>query len=117
MLIQVTDKGFMWQPPKGRNQVAQELLAITSNQGECLEVVRGGKVIDEAEIRTVGTHGSFECFYGLEKIAAPRSSLQNLEPGLFRVGDELRILNLPANFPEPRYWQELTSGKAIELAT
>jgi hypothetical protein len=116
MLIQVTEEGFVWVSPTGKKQVTQQLWGPQHCRYERLQIVRDGKVIDEAEIRTVGAGASYEGFEGLEKIAGPGRYRETLELRLFQVGDELRISDLPAKLSELDYWQELSLGKTTELA-
>lgn len=115
MLIKVTEKGFVWISPTNKTQVAKKLWGPESCRYERLQIVRNGDVIDEAYIHIIGTHGSYECFEGLEKISKAGRYHNELGLNFFQVGDELHISDIPDNISEFDYWNELCLRTAIEL--
>jgi len=114
IILKVTDRGFVWQPPTGTPQIAQRLWAPYRYDNEKALVVRNGGVIDVATIETLGTHGSCEFFVGFLSLMGSEAH-QSIGFASFKTGDELHIENIPPRFSESDYWREITLEKGADI--
>ena len=112
MLILVTEKGFVWQAPDGKNEVAAILWGPKRCRHEEMELVRGDKVVDTCTVEHIGTHASYDGFSGFSNIFGHHSYTETLRKNHFQVGDQLRINDLPPGISEEAYWSEMTLDKA-----
>ena len=118
-IVVVPSEGFVCfyqnqtNPPSlVRVEVAQALYGPRDCVGESMEVWRGGALLDTCYIQSIGTHGAYLGFEGLQQVCGPSRYHQKLEPKQFNPGDELRIRDLRGDVTPAEYWRQMTLAKA-----
>ncbi len=108
MIIRVTAHGFAWTDPQGVTTLAKTLHGHHHCRYEQLKVFRNGELIDRASIHFIGTHGRFDGFDGLLRLAGPGRYREQIHVTLFKIGDELHIEGIPPGMQDEEYWKALT---------